>query len=292
MKKVFIINAKAGNGQAKQIASYLNEIFYSNNDVNIVYTKDKTSTIVVAEHYKNQDCVIYSVGGDGTLNDVVTGLAGGNAYLGILPCGSGNDFMRNIDDKTAEIDLGKVNDTYFINVVSFGIDAEVANKANEDYKENATKVLNEAIKQIKDASKKIKDDEELKRIVDNISRITEDTLEGIKKQYSDFINDPKVQQSYNDVKEQVITMYEKLQDNINIKINSLKENEKFMNTVNDINESIDAGIAYASEKINEFTSRPEVNEKIEKAKDVAIDLAEKSTEALKNWLRPNNKDNK
>lgn len=141
MKKVFIINAKAGNGQAKQIASYLNEIFYSNNDVNIVYTKDKTSTIVVAEHYKNQDCVIYSVGGDGTLNDVVTGLAGGNAYLGILPCGSGNDFMRNIDDKTAEIDLGKVNDKYFINVVSFGIDAEVANKANELNKKGSSKFV-------------------------------------------------------------------------------------------------------------------------------------------------------
>ena len=201
-----------------------------------------------------------------------------------------DDIEQTVEELKAKID--KISQETPLDVENKDIDVEVANKANEDYKENATKVLNEAIKQIKDASKKIKDDEELKRIVDNISRITEDTLEGIKKQYSDFINDPKVQQSYNDVKEQVITMYEILQDNINIKINSLKENEKFMNTVNDINESIDAGIAYASEKINEFTSRPEVNEKIEKAKDVAIDLAEKSTEALKNWLRPNNKDNK
>lgn len=201
-----------------------------------------------------------------------------------------DDIEQTVEELKAKID--KISQETPLDVENKDIDVEVANKANEDYKENATKVLNEAIKQIKYASKKIKDDEELKRIVDNISRITEDTLEGIKKQYSDFINDPKVQQSYNDVKEQVITMYEKLQDNINIKINSLKENEKFMNTVNDINESIDAGIAYASEKINEFTSRPEVNEKIEKAKDVAIDLAEKSTEALKNWLRPNNKDNK
>ena len=201
-----------------------------------------------------------------------------------------DDIEQTVEELKAKID--KISQETPLDVENKDIDVEVANKANEDYKENATKVLNEAIKQIKDASKRIKDDEELKRIVDNISRITEDTLEGIKKQNLDFINDNKVQKYYNDVKEQVITMYEKLQDNINIKINSLKENEKFMNTVNDINESIDAGIAYASEKINEFTSRPEVNEKIEKAKDVAIDLAEKSTEALKNWLRPNNKDNK
>ena len=141
MKKVFIINAKAGNGQAKQIASYLNELFYSNDDAIIVYTEGKNDTIDVAKHYKNKDCVIYSVGGDGTLNDVVNGLAGGNAYLGIIPCGSGNDFIRNIDDKTDEIDLGKVNDRYFINIVSFGIDAEVANKVNELNKKGSSKMV-------------------------------------------------------------------------------------------------------------------------------------------------------
>ena len=141
MKKVFIINAKAGNGQAKQIASYLNELFYSNDDAIIIYTEGKNDTIDVAKHYKNKDCVIYSVGGDGTLNDVVNGLAGGNAYLGIIPCGSGNDFIRNIDDKTDEIDLGKVNDRYFINIVSFGIDAEVANKVNELNKKGTSKLV-------------------------------------------------------------------------------------------------------------------------------------------------------
>ena len=49
MKKVFIINAKAGNGQAKQIASYLNELFYSNDDAIIIYTEGKNDTIDVAK---------------------------------------------------------------------------------------------------------------------------------------------------------------------------------------------------------------------------------------------------
>lgn len=141
MKKVFIINAKAGNGQAKQIASYLNESFRLNSDMIIVYSEDKNSTINVARYYKNENCVVYSVGGDGTLNDIVNGLAGGNAYLGIIPCGSGNDFMRNIDDKTDEINLGKVNDRYFINIISFGIDAEVANRVNELNKKGSSKFV-------------------------------------------------------------------------------------------------------------------------------------------------------
>ena len=126
MKKIFIVNAKAGNGKAKEIANYLKNLSYSN----IIYTDNKQETNEVANYYKNDDCVIYSVGGDGTLNDVVNGLALGNAYLGIIPCGSGNDFIRNIDLSTNIINLGQVNERYFINIVSFGIDAEVANKVN------------------------------------------------------------------------------------------------------------------------------------------------------------------
>lgn len=141
MKKIFIINSKAGNGKATLISSYIHDSFYLDDDITIIHTDDKISTINVARYYKNCNAVIYSVGGDGTLNDVVNGLSGGQAYLGIIPCGSGNDFIRNIDDKTDKIDLGKVNDRYFINIVSFGIDAEVANKVNQLNKNGGSKFV-------------------------------------------------------------------------------------------------------------------------------------------------------
>ena len=38
--------------------------------------------------------------------------------------------------------------------------------------------------------------------------------------------------------------------------------------------------------MKDFTSKPEVQQNIEKAKDVTIDVAEKTVDALKNWLRP------
>ena len=54
--------------------------------------------------------------------------------LGIIPAGSGNDTYRTI--KTMQkgetlIDIGKINDTYFINVACTGIDAEVANNIDK-----------------------------------------------------------------------------------------------------------------------------------------------------------------
>ena len=43
---------------------------------------------------------------------------------------------------------------------------------------------------------------------------------------------------------------------------------------------------FVSKHVDEFTSKPEVNEKIEKAKDVTLDVAEKAVDALRKWLRP------
>ena len=197
-----------------------------------------------------------------------------------------DDINQTVEELKAKID--QISKETPLDIENKDIEVDVAKEADKNYKENATKVLNAAIEQIKENSEKIKNDEELHKIIENIKRITEETVASLKKQYTDFINDPKVRQSYSDVKEQAITMYEKMQDYVSVQVQKLKENEELMKKVSDLNDSIDKGIMYANEKINEFTSRPEVNEKIEKAKDLAIDLAEKSTEALKNWLRPEN----
>ena len=108
----------------------------------------------------------------------------------------------------------------------------------------------------------------------------------MKKYYEQFINDPKVAQTYADAKEKFAETVEKLEDFTGVQINKLKENEDFMNVVNNVNESVNKGL----DKLNEFTSRPDVQKKIDKAKDQAINLAEKSTEALKKWLKNDKKE--
>ena len=89
---------------------------------------------------------VISIGGDGTLNMLSNILAYKNIPLGIIPCGTGNDFSRHIYDKKDDIvatvtggnvieaDLGCCNERYFINVLGIGYDAMIAENTKNDNK--------------------------------------------------------------------------------------------------------------------------------------------------------------
>lgn len=83
--------------------------------------------------------VVVAVGGDGTINEVIQELAGSETALGVIPSGTVNVWAREvgipldfsgardvlIDGQTRRIDLGKINDDYFLLMVGIGIDGEV-----------------------------------------------------------------------------------------------------------------------------------------------------------------------
>jgi diacylglycerol kinase (ATP) len=83
--------------------------------------------------------VIIAIGGDGTVNEVVQGMVFSDTPLGIVPGGTGNDFIRSLHipnrleqavdiilaGQTRRIDVGKINNTYFANNIGFGFDAAV-----------------------------------------------------------------------------------------------------------------------------------------------------------------------
>lgn len=142
-KHLFIINPKAGKGKTINIIPKIKEIFsehYENYIIEI--TKYPGHATIIANEYTSKDNYrVYAVGGDGTLNEVLNGMVGSNSLLGVIPCGSGNDFIKSIymkkfDDDIINdtingivqvMDLGKVQNRYFLNISSVGIDAEVAN---------------------------------------------------------------------------------------------------------------------------------------------------------------------
>jgi len=80
--------------------------------------------------------VIIAAGGDGTIYEVVNGMAEkkGRPALGIIPCGTSNDFARAIGvprsveracriiskGQTKKVDLGRINDRYFMNIAGGG----------------------------------------------------------------------------------------------------------------------------------------------------------------------------
>ena len=82
---------------------------------------------------------IYACGGDGTLNEVVCGVAGyDNVAVTCYRGGSGNDFVkifgdadaftdleRLLDCKEATLDLMRCNDDYSLNICSVGLDARI-----------------------------------------------------------------------------------------------------------------------------------------------------------------------
>ncbi len=89
---------------------------------------------------------VFVVGGDGTINEVINGLAESPVALGVLPGGTGNVWARElglptrsplhwlplvesvkilVPGATRRIDLGKVNDRYFLQWMGIGLDAEV-----------------------------------------------------------------------------------------------------------------------------------------------------------------------
>ena len=89
---------------------------------------------------KNENVRIFACGGDGTVNECVNGAVGfDHAEIGVIPIGTGNDFVRNfggaqlffdveaqLDANATAIDLIKYNDRYCVNMINIGFDCEVA----------------------------------------------------------------------------------------------------------------------------------------------------------------------
>jgi diacylglycerol kinase (ATP) len=83
--------------------------------------------------------LVIAAGGDGTINEIIQGLAGSETALGILPNGTVNVWARELgipldevgacgillNGQTRRIDLGYVNGRYFLLMVGIGFDGEV-----------------------------------------------------------------------------------------------------------------------------------------------------------------------
>lgn len=134
MKHIFIVNPISGKGKTLKAVDRIKKVCEEENlDYEIYFTEYPKDATKIARKYRFTKNIIYSVGGDGTLNEVLNGIVGTKNLLGIIPAGSGNDFYKTlskIDEEYPVIDIGKVNDRYFINIISIGIDAEVANNVS------------------------------------------------------------------------------------------------------------------------------------------------------------------
>lgn len=84
--------------------------------------------------------IIVAVGGDGTINEVASAIAGTNTVLGVIPYGSGNGLSRFLGipmnaegaikllntGQAVTIDAGKMNGKWFFNMAGMGFDAHIS----------------------------------------------------------------------------------------------------------------------------------------------------------------------
>jgi YegS/Rv2252/BmrU family lipid kinase len=142
IKILFIINPKSGvlekSALVDVIQTYLD---IGKFEPSFEWTKYSGHGFKLAREAASQGfCVVVSVGGDGTVHNVASGLIGSKTFLGIIPIGSGNGMARHLEIptqipaavitlnqfKVRSIDVGKINNKYFFNVAGFGFDGRIA----------------------------------------------------------------------------------------------------------------------------------------------------------------------
>ncbi len=151
-KLLLIVNPKSGREKMRGQLLRVTEIFSKGGfEVTVYPTKEKGDGTLRAARIKQDEFDrIVVCGGDGTLNEVITGLmhSGVKCTLGYIPSGTLNEWSSGLkiakDIPTAakdivngeiiELDIGKFGNKYFSYTASFGAFTEASYSAPQDIK--------------------------------------------------------------------------------------------------------------------------------------------------------------
>ena len=141
MKHLFIINPAAGSRDrtavySEQIHKLCKGLDYT---IEVSGAPGQCREIARKAAQTGEEIRIYSCGGDGTMNEIVSGVAGyPNVAVTMYSGGSGNDFARMfsepdafrdlerlLDAEEVSLDLIRCNDDYSLNICSVGLDARI-----------------------------------------------------------------------------------------------------------------------------------------------------------------------
>ena len=145
MQHIFIINPAAGKSDSREKIYAMAEALRRSHglDVKCMLTQSPGHatelTRSIAE--KGEEVRFYACGGDGTVSEVVNGIAGyPNAAMTCIPMGTGNDFLKNFgadaalfsdaenlwDQPTRTLDLIDCNGRQVLTIACSGLDARIA----------------------------------------------------------------------------------------------------------------------------------------------------------------------
>lgn len=150
-KMLFIYNPKAGKAQIKSRLADILDVFTKGGYEITIYPTQKQHDAVRAAQQRQRDCdLIVCSGGDGTLDEVVTGVirSGFPTPIGYIPAGSTNDFGGSLSlpknmVKAAQVivkgenfrcDIGSFNSDVFVYIAAFGLFTDVSYETGQDMK--------------------------------------------------------------------------------------------------------------------------------------------------------------
>ena len=150
-KTLVIADPLARQGEGESAALFATRFFSSfgasTSSCEVRFTETREDARIMASSAHGYRTVI-ALGGDGVVHEVVNGMMAiaseERPRLGIIPLGAGSDFARTLrmsrnDPRRAltelaqgserMIDLGRVNNEYYMQTLSFGLDAAIAHDA-------------------------------------------------------------------------------------------------------------------------------------------------------------------
>ncbi|HYO64211.1 MAG TPA: diacylglycerol kinase family protein [Pyrinomonadaceae bacterium] len=161
MKSRLIVNPVSGTDAAPDYLREINErLRDALGELDIVMTVAPGDALDSAERAVREGYDrLFVAGGDGTLNEVLNGVAKvegglGRVTFGLIPLGTGNDFAQALglpedvgraveillEGREVEADVGVLNERFFVNVSAGGFIAEVSEAVNPQLKTVAGKL--------------------------------------------------------------------------------------------------------------------------------------------------------
>ena len=150
-KLLFIYNPRAGKAQIKsKLADILDIFAEAEYEITVVPTRKRDDArLATAGRSKKYDLVVCS-GGDGTLDEVVTGMmqSGFRTPIGYIPAGSTNDFGGSlglpknmvqaaqtiVSGRNFPCDVGSFNTDTFVYIAAFGLFTDVSYETEQEVK--------------------------------------------------------------------------------------------------------------------------------------------------------------
>ena len=151
-KLLLIVNPRAGKAKMKnELLKVVQELSEADYAVTVYPTKERADATAKVESLEEGEFDrIVVCGGDGTLNEVISGLMknGLDIQVGYVPSGTLNEWSsglgisRNIEKaakdsvfgRSTRLDIGKFNDKYFCYTASFGAFTAASYSASQDIK--------------------------------------------------------------------------------------------------------------------------------------------------------------